>query len=86
MRPCSTNEVTAVFAVTSAATGQETGSERAMARLREAVKPGYKDVTHVRNDTDLDPLRSRAAVQKLLADLDGPRKLLPTPRAQGAPR
>jgi hypothetical protein len=42
----------------------------AMATLRRAVSAGYRDVAHMRTDTDLDPLRKREDFQKLLAELD----------------
>jgi hypothetical protein len=39
--------------------------------LREAVSKGFKDVAHMKKDTDLDPLRQRADFQKLVAELEG---------------
>jgi hypothetical protein len=42
-----------------------------MRLLREAVSKGYRDVPHMKKDTDLDPLREREAFQKLIAELDG---------------
>jgi hypothetical protein len=33
------------------------------------VSKGYKDVPHLKKDTDLDPLRQREDFQKLLAEL-----------------
>jgi serine/threonine protein kinase/Flp pilus assembly protein TadD len=44
--------------------------ERAMAQLRQAVAKGYKDVGHMKQDKDLDSLRSRMDFQKLLAKLE----------------
>jgi hypothetical protein len=35
------------------------------------VSKGYKDVPHMKKDTDLDPLRQRADFKKLVADLEG---------------
>jgi serine/threonine protein kinase/tetratricopeptide (TPR) repeat protein len=47
----------------------EAYADRAMATLRQAVQNGYKDFSHMKKDSDLDPLRSRADFQKLLAEL-----------------
>jgi hypothetical protein len=44
--------------------------DRAMAMLRQAVKNGYKDVTHMKKDTDLDSLRQREDFQQLLRELE----------------
>jgi len=46
--------------------------ELAMAALREAISAGYRDVTEMRRDTKLDPLRSRSDFQALLLDLAFP--------------
>jgi hypothetical protein len=35
------------------------------------VSKGYKDVAHMKKDTDLDPLRPREDFRKLLAELEG---------------
>jgi serine/threonine protein kinase len=45
--------------------------DAAMKFLREAVGKGYKDVAHMKKDTDLDPLRQREDFQKLIAELEG---------------
>lgn len=45
----------------------------AMKFLREAVRKGYKDASHMKTDTDLDPLRKRDDFQKLVAQLEGKR-------------
>jgi hypothetical protein len=37
--------------------------------LRASSK-GYKDAAHMKQDTDLDPLRERDDFQKLLAELE----------------
>jgi hypothetical protein len=42
-----------------------------MKLLRDAVSKGWTDVAHMKNDTDLDPLRQRADFQKLIAELEG---------------
>jgi hypothetical protein len=41
-----------------------------MELLQKAVKAGYKEVAHMKKDTDLDPLRARADFKKLLAELE----------------
>jgi hypothetical protein len=46
-------------------------SDAAMKLLREAVSKGYKDVAHMKKDTDLDPLRQREDFKKLIAELEG---------------
>jgi hypothetical protein len=43
----------------------------AMELLRDAVSKGYKDVAHMKKNTDLDPLRRREGFQKLVAELEG---------------
>jgi serine/threonine protein kinase len=43
----------------------------AMKLLREAVNKGFKDVAHIKQDTDLDPLRQRDDFRKLVAELEG---------------
>ena len=45
--------------------------DRAMQLLREAATTGFKDVPHMKKDTDLDPLRQRKDFQKHLAELEG---------------
>ncbi len=45
--------------------------DAAMKMLREAVGKGYKNVPHMKKDTDLDPLRRREDFQKLVAELEG---------------
>ncbi|MBA2224583.1 serine/threonine-protein kinase [Thermogemmata fonticola] len=46
--------------------------DQAMKLLREAVEKGFKNVEHMKKDTDLDPLREREDFQKLLAELPQP--------------
>jgi hypothetical protein len=41
-----------------------------MKLLRDAVSKGYKDVAHVKKDTDLDPLRQRDDFRELVAELE----------------
>jgi hypothetical protein len=40
-----------------------------MKLLRDAVGKGDKDVTHMKNATDLDPLRQRDDLRTLVAEL-----------------
>jgi hypothetical protein len=52
-------------------------ARRAVALLRQAVQKGYKDVTHMTKDPDLDALRARDDFKELLAQLElkvGPSK------------
>jgi hypothetical protein len=49
-------------------------TDAAMKLLRVAVSKGYKDVAHMKKDTDLDPLRQRDDFQKLIAELVGKEK------------
>jgi hypothetical protein len=44
--------------------------DRAIALLRQAVAKGYKDAAHMKQDTDLDPLRGREDFKKLMAELE----------------
>jgi hypothetical protein len=46
-------------------------ADAAMQLLAEAVSRGFKDVAHMKKDTDLDPLRQREDFQKLVAELGG---------------
>jgi tetratricopeptide (TPR) repeat protein len=46
-------------------------TDAALKLLRDAVRKGYKDVAHVKRDTDLDRLRQRDDFQKLVAELEG---------------
>jgi hypothetical protein len=54
----------------------QTYAERAMPLLRQAIVEGFKDVTHMKKDSDLDPLRDRDDFKKLVQDLE---KLPQTP-------
>ena len=42
-----------------------------MELLKQAVAKGYKNVAHMKQDRDLDPLRDRQDFKKLLAELEG---------------
>jgi serine/threonine protein kinase len=46
----------------------------AMALLMQAVARGYRNAAHMKKDTDLDALRSRADFRKLSADLEKAKK------------
>jgi serine/threonine-protein kinase len=63
---------------------QEHYADRAVTVLREAVANGYKDVAHIKQDSDLDPLRARAGFQKLVAELEA--KARPAAPAPLAPK
>jgi len=43
----------------------------AMKFLRDAVSKGYKDVAHLKKDSDLDPLREREDFKNLIEELEG---------------
>jgi tetratricopeptide (TPR) repeat protein len=45
--------------------------DAAMKLLRDAVSKGFKNVPHMKKDTDLNPLRQREDFQKLVAQLEG---------------
>ena len=49
-------------------------ADRAVLRLRRAVDRGYRDLAVMRNDSDLDPLRSRQDFQLLMMDMAMPEK------------
>jgi serine/threonine protein kinase len=46
-------------------------ADAALKLLREAVSKGFQDVVHMKQDTDLDPLRPREDFRKLVAELEG---------------
>jgi tetratricopeptide (TPR) repeat protein len=45
--------------------------DAAMQLLRDAVSKGFKEVGHMKKDTDLDPLRQRDDFRTLVAELEG---------------
>ena len=45
--------------------------EQAMKLLRDAVSKGWKNVAHMKTDTDLDPLRQRDDFKRVVEDLEG---------------
>jgi tetratricopeptide (TPR) repeat protein len=62
----------AVYALASAKDKAKTDDygQRAVALLRQAVQGGFKDVTRLKKDPDLDALRPREDFQMLLTELD----------------
>jgi serine/threonine-protein kinase len=66
-----------VFALSTAAVqgNAEKAEEyagQAVQLLRQAVAKGFKNVEHMKKDSDLEPLRSRPDFQELLRDLETP--------------
>jgi len=63
-----------VYAVASGkvADKKDEYAKRAVELLQKAVKAGFKDVAHMKEDTDLDPLRNRDDFKKLMAELEKP--------------
>ncbi len=62
-----------VFARLSASGEKESREKdllRAVDLLRRAVAKGYRNVAHLKQDVDLDPLRKRDDFQKLISDLE----------------
>jgi tetratricopeptide (TPR) repeat protein len=55
-------------------------ADRALAWLKQAVTAGYKNAAHMKQDKDLDALRSRPDFQQLLAELERKAKLEPSKR------
>ncbi len=57
-------------------------ADRAMELLQKAVKAGWKDADHLKKDTDLAPLRDRADLKTLIAELEkkAPPKTEPAPK------
>jgi hypothetical protein len=51
-------------------------SDRAVAALRQAVQNGYKDLAHMKQDKDLDPVRSHPGFQVLLKELKEPERAI----------
>jgi len=58
----------------SAARQADADADRAMVWLRQAVATGYKDAAHIKEDQDLDSLRSREDFKKLVAELEAPQQ------------
>ncbi len=49
-------------------------ADRALAMLRQAVAGGYKDAARMRQNPDLEPLRTREDFRQLLAEVEGKTK------------
>jgi serine/threonine-protein kinase len=47
-------------------------ADEAMATLQRAIVAGYREPAHMRQDTDLDPIRSRPDFRALMLDLEFP--------------
>ena len=54
-------------------------ADRAMTPLREAIAKGYKDIDHMKKDTDLDALRPCADFQTLMTELGTAREPVSAP-------
>lgn len=61
-----------VYAVASrkVAEKKQEYADRAMELLQNAIAAGYKDVTHMKKDKDLDALRERSDFKKLMEELN----------------
>jgi hypothetical protein len=55
----------------SAAKQADAEADQAMKHLKEAVASGFKDAAQIKADKDLDSLRGREDLKKLVADLEG---------------
>jgi serine/threonine protein kinase/tetratricopeptide (TPR) repeat protein len=64
----------AAAAVKDDAKLQDQYAARAVELLRQAIAKGYKDAAHVKQDKDLDALRSRQDFTKLFAELGAAKK------------
>jgi predicted Zn-dependent protease len=49
-------------------------ADTAMVMLQKAVKAGWKNASHMKKDSDLEPLREREDFKKLLAELENKKK------------
>jgi eukaryotic-like serine/threonine-protein kinase len=49
-------------------------ADRAVEMLREAIRVGFQDAKHMKNDPDLDPLRLRDDFKKLVSELEAKKK------------
>jgi serine/threonine protein kinase len=58
------------YALAHAQTRDEKHAARAVELLRRAVAKGFRDVAHMKKDTDLDSIRERDDFKKLLAELE----------------
>ena len=60
-------------------------ADRAMELLRKAVKAGWKDAAHLKNDGDLDPIRDRDDFRKLVIELEAQSAAAPAAQHHDAP-
>jgi hypothetical protein len=58
-------------------------ADQAMGSLQRAVADGYRDLSNLRRDSDLDQLRDRTDFQNLLRELESKPKI-PPPRTSTA--
>jgi hypothetical protein len=70
------------FSVQRPAEGEE-ATEKAMTLLRQTVATGYISLAKLRTDTDLDPLRQREDLQKLMRELEEKTKTLELKEGSG---
>jgi serine/threonine protein kinase len=61
---------TCVYALAHARTKDDKHAARAVELLRQAAAIGYRDVGHIKQDTDLDSLRNRDDFRQLIAELE----------------
>jgi hypothetical protein len=59
---------------------QDEYAQRAVALLRQAVLAGYKNVAHLKQDSDLDPLRLRDDFKMVLAEIEKGKEPAPSSR------
>jgi hypothetical protein len=46
-------------------------ADRAMVLLKQAIAAGFKNAAHMKEDKDLDALRSREDFKKMMATMEG---------------
>jgi hypothetical protein len=59
-----------VYGLAHAKTRNDKRAVRAVGLLRQAVARGYRNVAHMKRDTDLESLRARADFRQLVAELE----------------
>jgi tetratricopeptide (TPR) repeat protein len=59
-----------IYGLAHAKTKDDKQAARAVELLRQAVAKGFRDVAHMKQDTDLDSLRARDDFRKLVAELE----------------
>jgi serine/threonine-protein kinase len=67
-------DISCLFSLASAKAKEQAQAEcyagRAVTVLRQAVAKGFRDIEHIKKDSDLDPLRLRDDFQKVLRELE----------------